>query len=219
MAAATGNGCGAGTDVAHAAAQIDITSSNARFTFITHLPGTITDRFDVDRERLDVAAVADVDELLLLLDHSVVVLKGYRNAHVAGAREHAGRDGDVQRAHDVAARLRRFDDDVGGRRFLRGGFGAAEDVARFRSPSSSAMMSTDERTLTCFTSGAAFVVFSVWLKSISGSGAGGAIGSGAAAGSATSAMTSGAAASGSGSRFRRYERDGRRRLRAPARRR
>src|SRR5207244_2992186 len=44
-------------------------------------------------------------------------------------------------------------------------------VAFFRSDSSSAMMSTDERTLTCLTC-AFFAGFSDWLKSISGSSAG-----------------------------------------------
>src|SRR6266550_3841240 len=48
-------------------------------------------------------------------------------------------------------------------------------VARFRSASSSAMMSTDERTVTGLTLGS-FAALSVWLKSISGSAAGEATG-------------------------------------------
>src|SRR5438477_13032128 len=56
---------------------------------------------------------------------------------------------------------------------LRGfGVDGCDVVARFRSASSSAMMSTDERTFTCFGSGA-FIDFSLCAKLISGSGVGG----------------------------------------------
>src|SRR5260221_7294811 len=73
-------------------------------------------------------------------------------------------------------------------------------VAFLRNDSSTAMTSTDDRTLTCLTSGAALAGFTVWLKSISGSGDGEAAGAAVANGSGSggAASTSGVTLSGAG---------------------
>ena len=81
--------------------------------------------------------------------------------------------------------------------FFAGCFGA-DCVARFRSDSNSAMMSTDERTLTCLTSGAALACFSVCPKSISGSGGGGGAGGGGLGGGGLGVAIAGGGGSGGG---------------------
>ena len=112
-------------------------------------------------------------DLLLGLHDAAVILKGYRNAQRFDFGSVPGAIGSV-----TVRCMSRFG--FGGWRsassgevsFFAGCFGV-DCVARFRSDSSSAMMSTDDRTLTCLTSGAALACFSVCPKSISGSGGGG----------------------------------------------
>src|SRR5256885_786927 len=83
-----GAGCGAGT-VAHPAAHKASASVQSRASFITTSRALRRD-LEIDRQRLGVGSVAELDGLLALLHHAVAVLKGYCNSHRLRFRQRVG---------------------------------------------------------------------------------------------------------------------------------
>src|SRR5947209_19966479 len=84
-----------GGAVAHAVAH-NATISRTPFT-----PASAFD-FEIDRERLHVRNIGELDHLLLRLHHAFFVLKGYRNAQAGRLRQHARRHGQRQRLVHLA---------------------------------------------------------------------------------------------------------------------